>query len=162
MRKPARLSIGVAAAGVAAVAVLGTTTAAIAHTAAKPANQQERFSLLSTKPNATPTLLATGPAHAIGKLVTVNSKSEKLVFPDGTITVAHKRVGQPKTSFDPKTCLHTYTEHGLWQATKMTGRYHGSLGVGSYTVNVRQVQCGKSSPVKVYMSDTEFTGRITN
>lgn len=162
MRKPARRSIGVAAAGVAAAAVLGTATAAIAHTAANSASQQERFSLLSTEPNTTPTLVATGPAHALGKIVPVNAKSQQLVFPDGAITVVRKRQGRPTTSYDAKTCLHSYTEHGLWQATKMTGHYRGKLGVGSYTVNVREVQCGTSSPVKVYVSDTEFTGRITN
>src|SRR5579875_2058480 len=72
MRKPARLSIGVVVAGVAAAAVLGTTTAAIAHTATKPANQQERFSLLSTKPGAAPVLVATGPAHALATVVQLN------------------------------------------------------------------------------------------
>jgi hypothetical protein len=162
MHKPARLSVGVAVAGIAAAAVLGTATAAIAHTAAKPANQQERFSLLATKPGAAPTLIATGPAHALGKVVQLNAKAQKLVFPDGTITVDRKRLGQPKTSYDPKTCLHTYTEHGLWKASTMSGRYHGSLGVGFYNVNVREVQCGKKAPVKLYMSDTEITGRITN
>jgi len=159
MRKSVLAFAAGVAVGTATVALLGSSSPANAANA-RP-SQQERFSVLATSQHGSPVVVATGPEHALGSVQDATSKSLTLAFSNGSLTVGHKMKGNPASSFDTKTCLHTYTEHGLWKATTMTGRYHGSVGVGFYTVNVREVQCGKK-PVQLYMSDTEFTGRLVN
>jgi len=160
MRKSVLAFAAGVAVGTATVALLGSSSPANAANA-RP-SQQERFSVLATSQHGSPVVVATGPEHALGSVQDATSKSLTLAFSNGSLTVGHKMKGNPASSFDTKTCLHTYSEHGLWRTTKATKHLSGSLGIGTYSTDVRWVQCGKHAPVKVYMSDTEFTGRLVN
>jgi hypothetical protein len=154
------VSAGVALA-IGTAAVLGTSVASAA-TAAKPHNEHQHFSVLSTRNGATPVVLATGVAHTLGKQQAAKGNNVKFVFADGSMTVLEKRQGAVKTSFDAKTCLHTVSAHGVWRTTRADGRYRGTMGLGLYHSQVRWVQCTKKGSAQVWSSDTELDGRLSD
>ena len=116
-------------------------------------NGIQRFLFLSTDPSEEGTpevVIATGPIHAKGTDTTVSETRDTLTFPNGTVSITHK----PKTnrdSFDPVTCLFSFTERGTYQITGGTGAYAGVSGHGHYTVEATGVGCDQNAPPEVFM-----------
>lgn len=113
----------------------------------------QRFMFLGTDASreGTPAIVvATGPIHAKGTDVVISETEDKLVFPDGTVSLTH----DPKTSgdsFDPVTCLFRFRERGTYQVTGGTGAYEGATGRGTYRVKGFGVGCDQNAPPEVFM-----------
>ena len=62
-------------------------------------------------------IAATGPIHAKGTDVVTGEFKDRFEFPDGNVLIKHKPKGKGTESFDPVTCLFTFTEKGTWKTT---------------------------------------------
>ena len=92
---------------------------------AKRAAQTQRFVLIQSDPNVEGgPIAANGPIHAHGTDVVISDLKDRFKFPDGNVIIKHKPdKGGSAESFDPITCLFTFTEHGTWKTVSGTGAY---------------------------------------
>ena len=116
-----------------AVALAATTVLALPGTALA---QSQQFRLISAGPaNAPGTIIATGPFSGVGRVITINDTTDRVVFPGkGTFILTHESQGGSVT-FDPTTCTATFSETGTWTISGGTGMFAGATGSGAYTLN---------------------------
>ena len=94
-----------------------------------------KFVGIQTKPNHDPTIAATGAIHAQGNDVVTGNLTDRFEFPDGNVLIRHKpEKGSNSETFDPVTCLFTFTEKGTWKTTGGSGAYDNVQGSGTYKV----------------------------
>ena len=116
----------------AALAVTGVTAAS----AAPAASGTEHMQVMSTSTTSgTASVIAYGVFTEAGKADLNSAKVTKFVFPNGTITVTHKKTGGSQ-HFNKTTCLATISETGTYQITGGTGSYAGISGSGKYQLSV--------------------------
>src|SRR3954470_24527921 len=107
-----RSRIGLFAAVLLAGAVLSApSVSAFGGDVDRTAAQTQRFVLIQSDPNvAGGPIAATGPIHAKGKDVVIDDSKDRFKFPDGNVVIKHKPdQGGSAESFDPVTCLFTFT-----------------------------------------------------
>ncbi len=134
----------------AAIAVAGAATAAAvvvlalpsAASAATPAHVTgtENFQIMNTTTNPhsnTNPLIAYGLFTAAGTDVQNSASTDTFYFSNGHFHVQHAPVkASEHQTFDPRTCLFTYSERGTFRVGNGTGRYQGISGGGSYALSV--------------------------
>ena len=119
----------------------------------KTAAQTQRFVLIQSDPNEEGgPIAANGPIHAQGTDVVIGDFKDRFKFPDGNVIIKHKpEKGSSAESFDPVTCLFTFTEHGTWKAVKGTGAYADVQGNGTYRVLGQGIGCDENKPPEVFI-----------
>ncbi len=120
---------------------------------AKTTAQTQRFVLIQSDPNVEGgPIAATGPIHAKGKDVVISDFKDRFEFPDGNVVIKHNpKEGLGTESFDPVTCLFTFTERGTWKTVKGTGAYADVQGNGTYRVLGQGFGCDQKKPPKVFI-----------
>lgn len=97
-------------------------------------------------------IAATGPIHARGTDVVIDDTKDRFKFPDGNVIIKHKpQKGSSHESFDPVTCLFTFTERGTWKTIKGTGAYAQVEGNGTYRVLGQGFGCDQNGPPEVFI-----------
>jgi hypothetical protein len=110
--------------------------------AAKPAGTggTQHFQTMNTTTSQTSTtnpLLAWGVVTAAGTDRLNANGTDTFVFPGGSFTVKHvTAAGTAHQSFNPQTCLFTYSEKGTFKVSGGTGKYRGIGGSGTYALSV--------------------------
>jgi hypothetical protein len=119
----------------------------------KTAAQTQRFVLIQNDPNVEGgPIAASGPIHAKGKDVVISDLKDRFKFPDGNVVIKHKPdKGGSAESFDPVTCLFTFSEHGTWKTISGTGAYAGVQGSGTYRVLGQGFGCDPKKPPTVFI-----------
>jgi hypothetical protein len=144
---------------IAALAMTGAAVVAFATPAsASPVTGTEHFLLLQTDLNGPTTVVGTGPIHAAGRDVQLSNTRDRFVFPKGTLIITHHPVSN-HASFDPKTCLGRFNEHGTYQVARGTDAYAGASGSGTYHAEVVQQGCGPTP--KQYVLEIHASGPLT-
>lgn len=120
---------------------------------ATPAAQQQKFVLIQSDPEESGgPIAANGPIHARGTDVVIDDFKDRFKFPDGNVIIKHKPdKGGSADSFDPVTCLFTFTEHGTWKAVSGTGAYAEVQGNGTYQVLGQGIGCDENKPPEVFI-----------
>jgi hypothetical protein len=122
---------------------------------------QQRFLLLSSDPNeAGGTVVGFGPIHAKGTDKVINDRTDRFVFPKGSVKIRHKR-GGGSDHFDKRTCYGTFSEHGTWTAVGGTGSYSRVAGGGTYKVHAEFVGCSQNKPPKVFQLQIHASGGLS-
>ena len=119
----------------------------------KTAAQTQKFVLIQSDPQESGgPIAATGPIHARGTDVVIGDFKDRFKFPDGNVIIKHKpKKGSSTDSFDPVTCLFTFTEHGTWKTVKGTGAYADVQGHGTYRVLGQGFGCDENKPPEVFI-----------
>jgi hypothetical protein len=120
---------------------------------ARTAAQTQRFVLIQSDPEASGgPIAANGPIHARGKDVVISDFKDRFEFPDGNVVIKHKpKAGSSVESFDPVTCLFTFTERGTWKTVKGTDAYADVQGNGTYRVLGQGFGCDQKKPPEVFI-----------
>ena len=115
--------------------------------------QRQRFVLIQSDPQESGgPIAATGPIHARGTDVVIGDIKDRFEFPDGNVIIKHKpKKGSSHESFDPVTCLFTFTERGTWKTIKGTGAYAQVEGNGTYRVLGQGFGCDQNRPPEVFI-----------
>lgn len=144
-----------------APASLGVTLASSASSAHHASGHQE-FLAISTTGGAAP-LAAMGAIHAHGKDVTVNDRTDKFVFPAGTLVIKHKMKSHSGVqSSDSTACLFTFHEKGTWKVGKgSTGAYAHATGDGRYTVLGEGIGCDPDKAPEAFYTRIEAEGTLS-
>src|SRR6476620_539232 len=119
---------------------------------ARTAAQTQKFLVLQSDPNGSGgPIAANGPIHAHGTDVVIDDSKDRFKFPDGNVVIKHKpdKNGSAE-SFDPVTCLVTFTEHGTWKTVSGTGAYAAVQGSGTYRVLGQSFGCDENKPPEVF------------
>jgi len=135
-------------------ALLGApSVGASASETARTAGQTQKFLVLQSDPNSEGggPMAANGPIHAHGTDVVISDSKDRFKFPDGNVVIKHKpdKNGSAE-SFDPVTCLFTFTEHGTWKTVSGTGAYAAVQGSGTYRVLGQGFGCDENKPPEVF------------
>jgi hypothetical protein len=119
----------------------------------KTAAQTQRFLLIQSDPNVEGgPIAANGPIHARGTDVVISDFKDRFEFPDGNVIITHKpEQGTSTESFDPVTCLFTFTERGTWKTVKGTGAYADVQGNGTYRALGQGFGCDENKPPEVFI-----------
>jgi len=122
----------------------------------------QHFLLLQTDPNSNgpQALIATGPIHAAGKDVALTDTLDRFVFPRGNVRIKHTPQSS-HDSFDPVTCLGTFTETGTYKLVSGTGAYDGVSGHGTYSLQAFFVGCSQTEPPSVFTLQIKAHGPIS-
>jgi hypothetical protein len=94
-----------------------------------------------------PPVIARGPIHAAGTDIQVNNL-DRFVLPNGALRIRHHARASHE-SFDPKTCLGTFSERGVYKITAGTGAYSHLTGHGHYRVQGYFIGCTENDPSNV-------------
>jgi hypothetical protein len=105
-------------------------------------------------------VLGIGPIHAKGTDKEINGRTDRFVFPRGSVTIRHKRTGQAN-HFDKRTCYGTFSEHGTWKAVGGTGRYSQVSGGGKYRLHAEFIGCNQNKPPKVFQLQIHAGGHLS-
>jgi hypothetical protein len=148
-----------------ALSAIALTVGGVAPYAAADNNSHsgtQHFLLLETGVSANPpqALIATGPIHAAGKDVVLSDTLDRFVFPKGNVRIKHTPQSSNDT-FDPVTCLGTFTESGTYQLVSGTGAYDHVRGHGTYTVQASFVGCDQNGPPTVFTLQIKAHGPIS-
>jgi len=108
----------------------------------------EHFLVVQTSETGTPPVIGTGPIHAAGKDIQVNDNLDRFVFPKGALRIRHHAKSSHE-SFDPKTCLGTFSERGVYRIAAGTGAYSDVKGHGRYKVQGYFIGCTENDPSNV-------------
>jgi hypothetical protein len=122
----------------------------------------QHFLLLQTGPDSggPQALIANGPIHAAGKDVVLSNTLDRFVFPKGNVRVRHTPQSS-HDSFDPVTCLGSFTETGVYKLVGGTGAYDDVSGHGTYTVRALFVGCSQTKPPTVFTLQIRAEGPIS-
>jgi hypothetical protein len=117
------------------------------------AAQTQRFVLIQSDPEESGgPIAATGPIHAPGTDVVISDFKDRFKFPDGNVVIKHNpKEGLSTESFDPVTCLFTFTERGTWKTVSGTGAYADVQGNGTYRVLGQGFGCDEKKPPEVFI-----------
>jgi len=116
--------------------------------AARAHSGTQHFLVVQTSETGSPPVIATGPIHAAGTDIQVNDNLDRFVFPKGALRIRHEAKASHE-SFDPKTCLGTFTERGVYKVTAGTGKYSHVTGHGRYRVQGYFIGCTENDPSNV-------------
>ena len=116
--------------------------------AARAHSGTQHFLVVQTSEAGSPPVIATGPIHAAGTDIQVNDNLDRFVFPKGALRIRHEAKASHE-SFDPKTCLGTFTERGVYKVTAGTGKYSHVTGHGRYRVQGYFIGCTENDPSNV-------------
>ena len=86
---------------------------------------------------------------------------DRFKFPDGNVIIRHKPQGNGKDSFDPATCLFTFTERGTWKTVKGTRAYANVQGSGTYKVLGQGFGCDQNQPPETFFVRIVAKGPLT-
>lgn len=112
------------------VVVLAVGAMGVGVADAAPAPTQY-FTIISV--NDEPSVIVTaGPISATGKNVELNRRTNRFVFPRGSLKVKHTPITSKET-FDRTTCVATFSETGTYTVTGGTRAYAHASGSGRYT-----------------------------
>ena len=78
-----------------------------------------------------------------------------------TSSSEHKPQGNGKDSFDPATCLFTFTERGTWKTVKGTRAYANVKGNGTYKVFGQGFGCDENQPPETFFVRIVAKGPLT-
>lgn len=119
----------------------------------RTAAQRQRFVLIQSDPQESGgPIAATGPIHARGTDVVISDVKDRFKFPDGNVVIKHKPdQGGSAESYDPVTCLFTFTERGTWKTVSGTGAYTHVQGNGTYRVLGQGFGCDQNKPPEVFI-----------
>lgn len=122
----------------------------------------QRFVLISNSPDDDGgPIAANGVIHAHGTDVVINNHRDRFEFPDGSVLIGHHRTkGSAQQSFDPTTCLFTYSERGTWHAIRGTKAYADVTGGGTYRVLAQAFGCEENSPPAPSFTRIVAKGRL--
>jgi hypothetical protein len=155
-----RRHIVIGAVSAALLAVGGAAPAASAHSTHAAHHGVEHILALQSGANGPEVVIANGPIHAQGKDVSISNNRDRFVFPKGSLLIWHKAKTSHQ-SFDPKTCLGTFSESGVFKVVGGSGRYDDATGHGKYTLHGYAVGCAQNKPPKVFQLTIDATGPIS-
>jgi glucose/arabinose dehydrogenase len=157
----------VAAAAAAAVSTLALLAAGSASASASSSGAArtgtEHVQIMSTSPTAPATSIASGLFTTAGRAELGNAPVGKLVFPAGTISVAHKP-GRTSQHLNLSTCLNSISQTGTYQIRGGTGRYAHVSGHGTYRLSLLFIaarvagHCSQSKPPTAYQELLQLSG----
>lgn len=120
----------------------------------------EHFLLVSTSENGNPTVVGTGPIHAVGTDIAVNNHRDRFKFPAGAVKVDHYATSHHE-SFDPTTCVGRATESGTYTIAGGTGKYEDARGHGTYRLKVYFIGCTEGDPSNVFSLVINASGPLS-
>jgi hypothetical protein len=150
LTQPRAVATAAAAASALALLAVGSASASTSSSGAARAGT-ENVQIMSTSSKAPATAIASGLFTAGGRAELGSGPVGKLVFPAGTISVAHKprRTSQ---HVNLSTCLNSITQTGTYQIRGGTGRYAHVSGHGIYRLSLLFIaarvagHCSQSKP----------------
>lgn len=131
-----------------------------AFSAASSHSGTEHFLILSTSEVGSPPVIGTGPIHAAGTDVQVNNNRDRFVFPKGEVKIWHEAKASHQ-SFDPKTCLGTFSERGAYRVTGGTGAYTHANGDGTYNLKGYTFGCTPNDPSNLFSLTINAQGPLS-
>ena len=121
-----------------------------------------KFVAIQTQPNHDPIIAATGAIHAQGIDKVTGDLTDKFKFPDGNLLIKHKpEKGSDTETFDPVTCLFTFTEKGTWKTTGGSGAYANVQGSGTYKVVGEGFGCEENEAPEAFYVKIVAKGNLT-
>jgi hypothetical protein len=92
----------------------------------------------------------------------IASTSWPICLPDGNVLIKHKpEKGSDSETFDPVTCLFTYTEKGTWKTTGGSGAYDNVQGSGTYKVVGEGFGCEENEAPDAFYVKIVAKGNLT-
>jgi hypothetical protein len=145
-----------------AISALALTIGGIAPAASATTSHSgtEHFLILQTNETSTPPVIGTGPIHAAGTDLQLNNHHDRFVFPRGALRIYHAAKASHQ-SFDPKTCLGTFTERGVYTVIGGTGAYSQATGHGSYHLTAYFFGCTQNDPNNVFSLTLHADGPLS-
>ena len=120
-----RLRVLLSLAAIVVVGAIGTGTAGASSTST------QYFTAVQTSADGPTTVVAAGPISATGTDIVVTNHKDHFVFPQGTLIVKHEATSS-RESFDPETCVLTFSERGKYTIVRGSDAYRGVSGSGRY------------------------------
>ena len=143
--------------------VSGSAGSGAAEGAGTAAQGRQVFLLIQTDPNVEGgPIAARGPIHAKGTDVVTGEFRDRFEFPDGNVIIRHKpKPGSSNETFDPVTCLFTFSERGTWRAVRGTGAYDEVKGHGRYRAFGQGFACDENQPPEVFFIRIRAVGSVS-
>jgi hypothetical protein len=161
MRKTLAAAIGT----ISAAAVLSGAGLAAA-SAAPAASGTEHFQAVSTAPASNKSGIIFTGAFTAGGVANVGKTTGTFKLPGGTFKISHHQTSG-KSSFNPKTCLLTVSQHGTYTLGHGTDKYTGISGSGKYKLSILAVAqkvhgtCSQSLPPTVFQKIIGASGPVS-
>jgi len=152
----------------AAVGLLASPAGASAAGAGHPAGVwgTEHVQLMTTSATATTDSAIAWGVFTAGGVDKTGNSVDTLVFPGGTIKVAHSQGTGPQ-NFNPQTCLMTVRQHGTYSFVSGTGRFKGISGHGRYALSIIAVAartksgaCSQTAPPVAWQQVIDASGPV--
>lgn len=145
-----------------AISALAITIGGIAPAASATTTHSgtEHFLVLQTSEQSAPPLIGTGPIHAAGIDLQLNNHHDRFVFPKGALRIWHTAKASNE-SFDPTTCLATFTERGVYTVLSGTGAYSHATGHGTYHLTGYFFGCTPDDPNNVFSLTLHADGPLS-
>lgn len=110
-------------------------------------------------------LTASGVVTADGRAIPYGLHDATFTLPGGTIAITHDET-RTSDSFDPTTCIESFTETGTFQIIGGTGRYEATTGGGTSSNSgqdhLRATKNGCSEDGSSFSAVIELQGHITS
>jgi hypothetical protein len=144
-----------------AISALAITIGGIAPAASATTTHSgtEHFLILQTSEESA-AVIGTGPIHAAGTDLQLNNHHDRFVFPKGALRIWHTAKASHE-SFDPKTCLGTFTERGVYTVLSGTGAYSHATGHGSYHLTGYVFGCTQNDPNNIFSLTLHADGPLS-
>ena len=118
--------------------------------------------MIQSEPNHDPIVAATGAIHAQGIDKVTGENTDKFKFPDGNLDIKHKVKKSASTeTFDPVTCLFTFTEKGTWKTIGGSGAYANAQGSGTYKLIGEGFGCEEDQAPDAFYVKITAKGNLT-
>jgi hypothetical protein len=124
---------------IAAVGAIGSGTAGASTTAT------QYFTASQTSVDGPITVVASGPIAATGTDLVETNHRDRFVFPQGDVIVKHEATSS-RESFDPETCVGTFSERGRYTVVRGSNAYRGVSGSGRYKAFAIFQGCDPNEP----------------
>jgi hypothetical protein len=121
----------------------------------------EYFTIVQTSFDGPQTVYAVGPISGTGTDTVMGPHKDVFGFTDGSVTIKHSRTGNAKNTYDPATCVGTFTEKGTYTIPNGTGAYAGVSGSGRYQVSGFFQGCDHHQPPTVALVIIRASGPIS-
>jgi hypothetical protein len=145
-----------------AISALALTVGGIAPAASAASTHSgiEHFLILQTSEQGSPPVIGTGPIHAAGTDLQLNNHHDRFVFPKGALRIWHT-ANASHESFDPRTCLATFTERGDYTVLSGTGAYSHATGHGTYHLTGYFFGCNPNDPNNLFSLTLHADGPLS-
>jgi hypothetical protein len=143
-------------AAIAAVGAIGVGTG----TAGASTTASQYFTLTQTAVDGPTTVVAAGLISATGTDIVESNHRDRFSFPQGDVIVKHWATSSHE-SFDPATCVGTFSERGTYTVVRGSNAYRGASGSGRYKVFAIFQGCDPNQPPTSFSLVVQAHGPLT-